>query len=325
MRILTASDVRQLLPMSAAIEAVRDGYVALSHGHATVPVRGMMMTADGTTLTMPAHITGESVSVVKLVGIFDGNPARGLPTIHAVLLVTDAATGVPLLLSDAGALTAIRTGAGSGVATDLLALPDASVLACIGAGAQGRTQVEGVCAVRHIREIRLYSRGDSAQQMADEIQGRYDATVTVAETVAEATTSADVICLATNSSSPVIHLDDVKPGAHINGVGSYKPTMQEAAADLVTANHVQVIVDHRESIWEEAGDLIIPRDAGQFADEDIVAEIGQVVAGDVQGRTSDDQITFFKSVGNAVQDAAVAKVLLNALQANPDVGSEAPL
>jgi ornithine cyclodeaminase len=312
MRILTSDDVRAIVTMTDAIAAVRDGFIALSSGKSTVPIRGVMNTPDGTMLTMPAHIEGDPVSVMKLVSIFPENPARGLPTIYAAVMVTSAETGEPLLLMDGRALTAIRTGAASGLATDLLAKPDASILGVIGTGAQARTQVEAVCAVRDIRDIRLYSR-TTPQTMADEILDRYGATVTVTSTARDAVAGADVIVCATNSSTPVLHLADVKPGTHINGVGSYTPTMQEVAADIVTAPNTKVVVDHRESVWEEAGDLIIPRDAGHFKEADVHAEIGEIAAGTRPARISDDEITFFKSVGNAVQDAVMARVVLKAL------------
>jgi ornithine cyclodeaminase/alanine dehydrogenase-like protein (mu-crystallin family) len=320
MRILSAPDIHTAVSMTAAIEAVRAGFIALSKGEAVAPVRGVMDTPNGTTLTMPAYINGDTTSVMKLVNVFPNNPAQGLPTIHALVLVTSAETGQPLLLLDGSSVTAIRTGAGSGVATDLLARPDASVLGVIGTGAQARTQIEAVCAVRDIREIRLYSRSNP-KRLADEILGKYGAAVTVAESREAALNGADVVVAATNSSTPVVYLADLAPGTHINGVGSFKPDMQEIAADVVTADNVKVVVDHRESAWEEAGDLIIPRNAGQFREDDVYAEIGEVAAGTVPGRESDDEITFFKSVGNAIQDAVMARVVMAALEHN-DLGTE---
>ena len=320
MRVLSAADVRAAVSMSAAIDAVRHGFIALSRGEAVAPVRGMMDTPNGTTLTMPAHILGDPVSVMKLVNVFPGNPAQGLPTIHALVLVTSAETGQPLLLLDGRSVTAIRTGAGSGVATDLLARPAAAVLGVIGTGAQARTQIEAVCAVRHIREIRVYSR-TNPKVLAADLLGQYRAAVTVADSREAALDGADVVVAATNSTTPVVYLADLAPGAHINGVGSFKPDMQEVAADVVTAYHVKVVVDHRESAWEEAGDLIIPRDAGQFREDEVYAEIGEIAAGTVPGRENDDEITFFKSVGNAVQDAVMARVVLAALE-DDDLGTE---
>jgi len=307
MRILTAADVQAALAMPDAIEAMREAFIALSAGRATVPMRGALPSADGILLTMPSQL--DDGWVVKIVGVNPGNAALGLPTVHAMLLVMDAATGVPQALMDGHALTAIRTGAASGLATDLLARPDAVTLGVIGAGVQARTQIEAVCAVRPIREIRVYSRS-GAQALADEIKDSYGARIVVASSAAEALAGADVIVAATTSQTPVIHAADVQAGAHINGVGSFRPTMQEVAADMVVK--ARVFVDQRAAAWAEAGDLIIPRDQGLIAEDHIVGEIGEVAAGQIAGRTSPDEITFFKSVGNAAQDNVVARRVLAA-------------
>lgn len=303
MRILTAADVRAALPMTDAIRAVRDGFIALSTGKATVPVRSVMQKPTGTTLYMPAYIGGSPVDVVKVVSVYPGNTAKNLPVVIGTVLVLDAETGVPLALMDGTSLTAIRTGAASGVATDLLARRDASVLGVIGAGAQARTQIEAVCAVRPIREIRIFSKM-KAPGLVDELRGRYDATARLATSVNDALRGADIIVAATNSKTPVVLANDVSAGAHINGVGSYHHTMQEVAADVVA--QAKLVVDHRASAWAEAGDLIIPRDQGLLTEDHVYAELGEIAAGLKPGRQSDDEITFFKSVGNAVQDAACA-------------------
>jgi ornithine cyclodeaminase len=306
MLILTAADVRAAVSMKTAIQAVREGFVALSTGKATVPVRTAMPVAGNTTLTMPAYIHGSPVSAVKIISVYGNNPARGLPVVIGCVLALDAATGEPLALMDGPSLTALRTGAGGGLATDLLALPDASTLGVIGAGAQARTQVEAVLAVRPIRRIRIYSPR-SAEGFAAELRLQNpELDIAAAPTRAAALEGAEIVVTATTSAQPVIFLRDLMPGAHVNGVGSYRPDMQEIAADVVA--NARVVVDHRESVWQEAGDLIIPRDAGLF--QDVPAEIGEVAAGLKPGRKRADEITFFKSVGNAVQDAAVARYVV---------------
>lgn len=307
MRLFSADDVRSTIPMRKAIDAVRDGFVALSTGRASVPVRGVLPVAGNTTLTMPAYIHGSPISAVKVVSVYPENPARGLPTVLGSVLVLDAQTGVPLALADGAALTAIRTGAASGVATELLALPDACVLAVIGAGRQARTQVEAIVAVRPIEQIRVYSLVGAAE-FADELRAQYGLEVVVAPDAHTALSGAQVVAAATNTATPVVHLADLSAGVHINGIGSFRPQMQEIASDVVQV--ATIVVDHRESAWEEAGDLIIPRDAGLIDEHSIHAEIGEIAAGLRPARTSPDEITFFKSVGNAVQDAAVAALLL---------------
>lgn len=321
MRILTAKDVRNAVSMEEAIAVNRAGFIALSTGKARVPVRSAVETVEGVHLTMPAHVAEASTSAVKIVSVFGDNVRKGLPTIHAVVLVIDAETGIPLALLEGAVLTAIRTGAATGVATDLLARQDAHILGVIGTGVQARTQVEAVCAVRDITEIRLYSPR-TAQIMADEIRDRYAANVIVAASAHDALLGADVVVAATNSHKPVVHLADISPGTHINGVGSFLPTMQEIAADIVI--QAKVVVDHYASVWEEAGDLIIPRDAGLFAEGDVYAEIGEIANGDKPGRTSDDEITFFKSVGNAVQDTVMAQAIVNVM-AEKGLGVEVQL
>jgi ornithine cyclodeaminase/alanine dehydrogenase-like protein (mu-crystallin family) len=307
MLILSAAEVRAAITMPEAIEAVREGFIALSSGQASVPVRGALDTPDGVLLTMPSHL-GDTC-VVKVVSVNPGNRARNLPAIHASVLVIDSHTGIPQALMDGRVLTAIRTGAASGLATDLLALPDAHILGVIGAGVQARTQIEAVCAVRPISEIRIYSL-HHAQTLADELSGLYRARIVAAASPAAALDGADVIVASTNSRSPVILSEHVKPGAHINGVGSFTPEMQEVAAEVVM--RARVVVDQRAAAWAEAGDLIIPRDQGLITEAHITAELGEIAAGTHPGRQSADEVTFFKSVGNAVQDNVVAKRVLAA-------------
>jgi ornithine cyclodeaminase/alanine dehydrogenase-like protein (mu-crystallin family) len=310
MRILTAEDVQAAVDMRTAIDAVRAGFIALSLGKARVPLRSVIETPGGVLLTMPAYIEGTPVSSVKVVSVSLDNPSRGLPTIYAAVLVADAQTGEPLALIDGRVLTAQRTGAASGLATELLAVPQASILAVIGAGVQARTQVEAVCTVRPITEIRIFSLS-GAEAMAEELRGRYS--VAVSSSASAAIDGAHVVIAATNSKTPVVHLADLASGAHVNGIGSFTPEMQEIAADVVSA--AKVVVDHRPSVWSEAGDLIIPRDQGLITENHVYAEIGEIAAGLKEGRTDPNEITFFKSVGVAVQDAALAQRVIAAADA----------
>lgn len=308
MRILSADDVRAALPMSEAIEAVRRGFIALSAEQATVPVRSSLPMPGGVVLYMPAHLHSASVSTVKIVSVYADNAVHNLPVVMANVLVLDAETGETLALMDGTSLTALRTGAASGLATDLLARSDSKVLGVIGAGAQAWTQIEAVCAVRRIEVIRIFSL-KNAQAMAERLRVAYpNIKIVVAPNAPGALNDADIIVTATNSKTPVAHRADVVDGAHINGVGSFTPHMQEIAADIVV--DAKVVVDHRESAWEEAGDLIIPRDKGLIDEAYVYAEIGEIAALLKPGRVNPDEITFFKSVGNAVQDAAAAEQVL---------------
>ena len=312
--VLTANEVRQALPMSEAIDAVKEAYRALSGGRAEVPLRLSLPVAphDGVSLFMPAFVGGEEEALtVKVVSVFPHNPERGMPTIYAVVLVLEPDTGRPIALLEGGTLTALRTGAASGAATDVLARPDSRVLAVFGAGTQGRTQAEAVCTVRPIERVWVYDISRKrAEAFAAEMAGfgAIPQDVRVAETPREAVREADVICTATISTKPVFDDADLKDGVHINGIGAYTPEMAEVPPETVA--RALVVVDSREAVLAEAGDLIQPIEAGIITPDHIHAELGEILLGRKEGRTSADQITFFKSVGVAVQDAMAAQVAL---------------
>jgi alanine dehydrogenase len=323
-RILSAIDVKQALPMAEAIAGVRKAFAQFSAGQADMPLRSQVKVADvsgktaGTMLVMPAHLHRDQALAVKVVSVFPDNPTVALPLVHGVVLVLEAGTGQPLALLEGGAVTAIRTGAASGVATDLLARPDAAVATIIGSGAQARTQLEAVCSVRDIREVRVYSRTAAhAKKLAAEMAGSgpVPQQVIVTDEVKAAVTGADIICTATTSSDPVFSGSWLKPGAHINGIGSYTPTMQEV--DSETILNSLVVVDSKTAALAEAGDLIIPLQQGLITEAHIYAELGEILLGTKNGRTSPDQITYFKSVGIAVQDVSAAHIAYqNALASN---------
>lgn len=310
-RIYTADDVQRALPMAEAIEGMKAGYAQLSAGRAQIPLRvPLNVSSDDVTLIMPFLVPDDGGALgLKLVSVFNSNIAQGLPLIHSVVLAVDPATGKPQALIEGGAVTAIRTGAASGAATDVLARPDAAVAAIFGSGVQARRQLEAVCTVRRIERVWVYSLVGAEAFVAEMAgYGPIPADVRIAKTPREAVAEADVICTATTSRTPVFDGHDLKPGAHVNGIGSYTPLMQEN--DLTTVRRARVIVDSFEAVLAEAGDLIIPLNAGDITRDHIAAELGEVIAGIKPGRTSPEQITFFKSVGVAVQDAMAAKIIL---------------
>lgn len=313
-RILSRQDVQRAVTMAEAIDVVQAAYIQLSQGEATVPVRLALQVPkqEGVVLYMPAYLSRSEGLGAKIVTIFPHNPQIGLPTIHALVVVNDARTGAPIAVIEGGYLTALRTGAASGVATRLLARPDARVAAIFGAGGQGRTQLEGVCAVRDIERAWVYDLNiQAAQRFAAEMStrgGRIPADIRVASTPREAVRDADVICTATTSKTPVFEDADLKPGVHINGIGAFTHEMQEIP--VATVQRALVVVDNVAACLAEAGDLVIPLNQGLIARDHFATEIGQVAAGIRPGRTSADQITFFKSVGNAVQDISVAQLIL---------------
>lgn len=305
-RILTAADVRRAVSMPEAIGLMRAAFAELSAGRATAPVRTALTLPahEGRALFMPAYQPSTERLALKAVTIFPGNAARGLPLIHALVLLFDATDGRPLALLDGEALTALRTGAAAGLATDLLARPDADVAALFGAGVQARTQLEAVAAVRPLRRVYVFSRTRAAAEtFATEMRARHDLDVRVADDPARLREAA-VVCTATTSVRPVFAPEHLAPGTHINGIGSYRPDMAEVPAETVAA--ARVVVDQREACLAEAGDLIQPLRRGLISEDHLAAELGEVAAGLRPGRTTPTEITFFKSVGNAVQDAAVA-------------------
>ena len=303
--------------MREAIEGMKDAYARLSSGRAIVPLRSRVDVPDrGVTLVMPGFLEDGDSVVVKTVSVFPVNAQQGLPVIHALVTVLDAQTGVPIALLEGGTLTAIRTGAASGAATDLLARKNAQSVAIFGSSVQARTQLEAVCTVRQIKDVRIFSLDHAqAEKFAAEMAGHgpIPATIRIAQDAADAVRGADIVCTATTSSVPVFDGNFLSLGTHINGVGSFIPTMREV--DLVTVQRALVVVDSRSAVWAEAGDLIIPLQNGDITENHIHAELGEIVTGKRSGRESADQITFFKSVGVAVQDVAAAGIALKNAQA----------
>lgn len=314
MLILNAAEVRQALPMAACIIAMKQAYAALSAGKAEVPLRlRLPVTANqGLSLFMPAFVdeeTGQALAV-KIVSLFDKNPARGLPLIQAAVLVLNPQTGALEALLEGSSLTAIRTGAGAGAATDLLARRDAKTLAIFGAGVQARTQLEAACTVRLIETAWVYDQNaEKAKQLVAELAGAgpIPKDLRVAGASAEAVKDADIISAATTSPTPVFTDADLKSGAHINGVGSYTLDMQEIPAETVA--RARVFVDSRSAAPVESADLARPLQAGLIKDANLT-ELGEVILGKASGRTTNDQLTFFKSVGVAVQDAMAGQLAL---------------
>jgi ornithine cyclodeaminase len=311
-QLLDHDAVRARLPMPAAIAAMRTTFRALAAGEVTAPPRGFHDIAalgDGGMLaTMPAHVGGStSVLATKVVSIVPTNADRGLPTIHGLLAAFDGTTGEPLGVVDGTAVTTIRTAAVSGLATDLLAPADATTLAVLGTGVQGREHVAAVRAVRGIERVTLWNRTTArAAALADELRAE-GLQVTVADTPAAAVADAAVVCACTAATEPLIHLADLAPGAHVNAVGAFTPTMRELATDLVAG--AWVAVDTREGAWEEAGDLLLAEAEGAIDRAHVRADLGELLTGAVTAPPP-GTTTLFKSVGHAAEDAVTAAVLL---------------
>jgi ornithine cyclodeaminase/alanine dehydrogenase-like protein (mu-crystallin family) len=299
--------------MREAVEVVKRAFIELSTGSAYVPLRIALPQPehDGVTLVMPGYLSDSESLAVKVVSVHDRNAECNLPRINAVVIVIDPGTGQAVAAMEGGYLTALRTGAGSGAATELLARQDAEVAAIFGAGAQARTQALSLTAVRPIKRLWIYSRRrEQVDEMIVEMRPQLGPSIELlaADSPSQAVREALVVCVATTSSTPVFDGADLRPGVHVNGVGSYKPEMQEV--DCVTLRRAsKIVVDSREAAMAEAGDLIIAIGRGEIRPSDIYAEIGEIAAGLKPGRQDDDEITYFKSVGNAAQDVAVAHAI----------------
>jgi ornithine cyclodeaminase/alanine dehydrogenase-like protein (mu-crystallin family) len=309
LRYITTEEIKQILTMPDAIRAVKEAFVQLSTGQARVPVRTSLEIPEfrTTALVMPAYLPRTKRIGLKLISLCEDNPAKGLPLAQAVIIIMDAENGTPLMVMDASYLTAVRTGAASGAATDALALKDARVAAIFGAGVQGRTQLEAVAAVRPIHKALIYDTDPRAAAAYAREMGRKLSLDVEPAASPEVLRQADIICTATTSAVPVFSDKDLKPGVHINAIGSYKPHVREIPGE--TIQRAGVYVDQRQACLEEAGDLIIPLREGLIDKGHIRAEIGEVLAGLKPGRGSGDEVTVFKSVGNAAQDLAVASLV----------------
>ena len=307
--VLTAAEVRQAVRMQIAIGVMKTAFRDFSMDNSQAPLRSKISAdkSNGTVLLMPA-ITDKDLAI-KIVSVFDNNQHLALPLIHAMIIVLDVSTGKPLALLEGGSITAIRTGAASGAATDILARNDAKSVAIIGSGIQARTQLEAVCAVRAIEQAWIYSPNTKhAEDFASEMSGSGSIphNLHVAPSSMEAVQNADIVCTATTSNTPVFDGNHIKKGAHINAIGSFTPKMQEV--DPVTISKSLVVVDSRQSVLKEAGDLIVPIEANIVQKDHIHAELGEIISNKLLGRTDKDQITYFKSCGVAVQDVAAAQL-----------------
>jgi ornithine cyclodeaminase/alanine dehydrogenase-like protein (mu-crystallin family) len=289
--------------MAEAIETMKDAFGQLSGGRAMVPLRTPVDTEKGVSLVMPAYLHTSKNLVVKVVSVYGDNPSIGLPAVNATVLVLDPETGMPKAFMEGDSLTAIRTGAGGGLAAELLARRNAKTVALFGAGVQARAQLQAVMAVRKIEHVMILDRsGRSGKKLASEIAEWSEApSVEISVIAREAVRKADIVIAATNASTPLFDGNDLRPGTHVTGVGSFRRDMQEI--DEVTVRRARVVVDSREACLAEAGDLVIP---GVSPD----AEIGEIVNGSAPGRQNNEEITFFKSVGVAAQDAAAAAAVV---------------
>lgn len=307
-------EVADLLPMPDCIEAVRGALAALARGEGIQPLRPVMWLPGkvGALGMMPGYLGSIETMGIKTVTVFPGNASTEYDSHQGTVMLFDAGNGRLKAVIDATEITAIRTAAASAVATDLLARENASVLAILGAGVQGHSHARAIPLVRPIDEIRVWSRTpDSARRLATEVGGSSRAMTSVEEAVA----GADIVCTTTASPDPILPGSLLEPGMHVNAVGSSVPFAREL--DAAAMSRSRIFVDRRESTVNESGDFIMARNEGAVDDDDIVAELGEVIVGTDPGRRSDDEITMFVSLGIAAEDIAAADLVYrNALESN---------
>ena len=307
--LLSKKDVAALLTIDDAIQVVEEAFRQLALGHVTMPQRTAIRMPEhhGLHLGMPAYIGGTvNALALKVVTVYPENPAkRQLPTTMGVLLLNDPTSGAPLAVMDAGFMTAVRTGAVSGVATRHLARRTARTVGVFGGGVMARWQLAAVCAVRKIDAAVVYDKdGERARSFAAEMTARLGIPITPVAHPRQAVDGQDIVVIATSAADPVFDGEWLTPGQHINAIGSHAP----AARELDTAAIVRsrVFPDFAEACLVEAGDILIPMKEGAIGRDHLRGDLGEVIAGLKPGRERDEEITLFKSVGLAIQDVAAA-------------------
>ena len=304
-RVLDEHDVRRLLPMADCIEPKHGALRSLARGEVYNPLRPVFRPPNEPSLMglMPAHRGGDAAWwSLKALTIVPGNSSRGLDSHQGFVALFDGESGEPRALMNAGGITAIRTAAVSGVATRLLARENVKTLAILGSGTQALSHLDAMHAVRSFDRVVMWSASGRSLDGAERV-----------ETAEEAVRDADVICTTTASPEPIVKRDWLKPGVHINGVGSSIPTAREL--DSQTMVDASLFVDRRESTLNEAGDFLIPQREGLIGSDHIRAELGEILLGTAAGRTSDDEITLFKSLGIGVEDLAAGELVLQRAEA----------
>ena len=305
LRLLSLDEVKQSITMSQAIKAMEDAFMQLAKQQAKLPLRTAIAIdeEEALTLTMPAYLAQDKALGLKVVSIFPKNSARNKPSITGFIMLLDASTGEPQALMDAAYLTALRTGAVSGLATQYFATEDAHHVAIIGSGVQAETQLQAVATVRDIKQVSIWSRNrNNAEQFAAKLANQY--MVNVYEHIPSAIKDADIICTAPASTEPLIHLQDIQAHAHINAIGSHTPKMREISDKVL--NHSVVIVDQLSAVMTEAGEIIHAVQQNQLKQEDMI-EMGPWLLH--KNKDYKKQNTVFKSVGLSIQDVSVAAVV----------------
>ena len=315
MLILSRADLERLLTPREVVDALEGAFALSAAGRADVqPRTALAVGSDGVLLVMPAALRDETGGGQdlgsKLVSVYPGNRARGHPTLYATYILMDGGTGRPLALLEGTYLTALRTGATSALAARFLARHDVRHVVCFGAGVQAAFQLTCLAAVLPIEHVSVVG-GDPARarSFVDGMRHRLGVSVDLAGDVSTAVRAADVVTCATTSSQPVVFGSDLRPGTHLDLVGAFRATDREADTEAI--RRARVVVDTYAGALEEAGDVLIPMKEGAISRDHVTAELAEIVTGARRGRTREDEITVFKSVGWAQEDLATARLAYN--------------
>lgn len=312
MLLLSDDEISRLISMRETIDTVEAAFGEFAKGSVKMPQRSTIMLDEnsGSISFMPSYIPKARALATKIISIYPKNPARGLPTTAAWIIVNDPETGVIEALLDGTYLTAMRTGAVAGVAARHLAPKDSREAAIIGCGVQGKTQAWAVSETRGIETMRVFDLSRERMDLfSKEMSGKLGIDVMPSDSIAEAVNGADIVVTATTSKDPVVRREWLGERVHVSAIGAFYPDYREL--DTETIRDAKVVVDSREAIMEEAGDILIPISEGAIGEDHIYAELGDLVLGRKPGRTDEDGLTVFKSVGLAIQDSSVARLVLN--------------
>ncbi|HTB18468.1 MAG TPA: ornithine cyclodeaminase family protein [Bryobacteraceae bacterium] len=309
MRYIDRDEVARRLTYEVCIPIVRDAMIAFSKGETKQLLRSIITLSGGRLFgIMPGALGADAPFGAKLISVFQDNLAKGIQSHQGLVILFDPGTGAPVCVAHAGEITAIRTAAASAVATDVLARKDARRLAILGYGEQAATHARAIGKVRPLESIVVWGRSsDRAREFAQRMQAELGLLVESAGSVEEAVGNADIICTVTAAAEPILKGAWVRPGAHLNLVGSGFAGPVEVDNDLVV--RARFIADSREGVLSQGAEFLRAKQAGLINDEHIVAEIGQVLAGEIEGRRSAEEITVYKSLGHVVQDLASAWAL----------------
>lgn len=307
--ILNRNDVMSVLKMKDCIDVVEKAFTELANGTAVLPLRTNITPPDGLSLYMPAYLKEMKALACKIVTVYKNNPKNyNLPVVIGKVMLQDPDTGDVICIMDGGYLTAVRTGAASGVATKYIAREsDGQIAGIFGTGVQAQMQLLAVAEVRKLSKALIYDiSNEAALKFINDLQGKVDFEI-IKVLSPDEVLEADIICTATSSPTPIFNGQKVKKGTHINGIGSHTPNARELDSDIILRS--KFIGDSKEGCFSEAGDIMIPLKEGIIDESHFFAELGEVITGKKEGRANDTEITIFKSNGLAIQDTATAKLI----------------